>query len=746
MTKTKRKKGKALRCAALLLAVCLLFSACGAEEVGVRTLSNVVSRMVVTTPTQNAAELHYADSRESYSETVASSGLIELRLDRDSYSFGIYDTSSGVLWSSLPILDDAGDSIDEECKSSLVTIRVSGGTDIYVLNSQDNALAYGKARVEVSETGILFTYDIYSTEEEASRETPLKTDIGFRVKLRVALADGNMTAYCNYENITGNKDAVIEEIELLNFFGAYNDMSDGNFLFVPDGCGAIIKTSVYDESFESLSFPVYGPDLTAPGETSASAILASFGAKKGSGAFVALAEKGDATATIKAEKATDLTGYNRVYSSYRIYPAAYDGSTLSVSKTACIDEIAVCYRFLSANNATYAGMASAIREQLIRNGVLSIKTTDVSDYLPFFVTLTGVTKKTFAKINYSKVLTDFGQAYDMIERMKNKGINNINVNYRNTLTGGADQKDIKSARFIAKLGGDKALSELYNYMNTQKMGLYINADLLSAAKGLKNVSGNIYGGEGTYIPSDPVTEASGGETGERFLRKISDLKSVIISALSFSKDHDFTGYCINDAGSVLYSDFSKNGVLRQECSEIIASTISPLSTGNSIMVDTGNFYMLKNADSVINLPVTTGISKSGAYEPVPFVQIILHGFADYSGEPINTTVNGKETMLRCIEYGACPHYIWNYTPIGGSGESDPYYYDNTINEAADFYARAHQVLNDLRDARITDHYEVKDGVFCTEYDNGAIIGVNYTDEECSVLGTAVEPGDFLRVN
>jgi len=260
------------------------------------------------------------------------------------------------------------------------------------------------------------------------------------------------------------------------------------------------------------------------------------------------------------------------------------------------------------------------------------------------------------------------------------------------------------------------------------------------------VSGDIRGGEGTYIPEDPMTEASGGELSGRFLRKISDLKNVIISVLSFSKDHDFSGYCINDAGSMLYSDFSKNGVLRQECSEIIASTLSPLSTSNSIMVDTGNFYMLKNADSVINLPITTGISKSGAYEPVPFVQIILHGFADYSGEPVNTTVNGKETMLRCIEYGACPHYIWNYTPIGGSGESDPYYYDNTINEAADFYARAHQVLNDLRDARITDHYEVKDGVFCTEYDNGAIIGVNYTGEECPVLGTAVAPGDFLRVN
>ena len=746
MPKTKPEAKRILRFACLALALCLLLSACGREEVGVKTLSSVVSRMLITTPCEDAESLHYAKSRESYSETIASSGLIELRLDRDSNSFAVYDTSSGVLWSSLPVLEDAGFTADEENRASLITLKVAGGTDIYMLNSQDNSLAYGKAKTETSDNGICFIYDIYSTEEAAGRAAPLKTDIGFRVKLNVNLADGNMTARCTYENLTGNKDASIEEIEVLNYFGAYNDMSAGNFLFVPDGCGAIIKTSVYDESFESLSFSVYGDDLCAPGETGASSVLACFGVRKGNGAFVALTEKGDAAAIIRAEKATGLKDFNRAYSAYRITPAAYEDGNLYISKTAFIDEISLCYRFLSANNASYAGMASAVREQLIRNGVLSIKTAETSDYLPFFLTLSGTTKKSFAGIRYNKVLTDFDQAYDMIIRMKNKGINNVSADYCSIITGGADQKDLKKARFMRQLGGEGALEELYDYMTAQKMKLYINIDILSATGGISSPSGNIYGGEGTYYPDNPVVAATGSEPKMRALRKISDLKNVIISALSFSKDHSFSGYCIDDAGSILYSDFSKNGVLRQECSEIIASTISPLSTNNSVMVDTGNFYMLKNADSVINLPVTTGISKSGAYVPVPFIQIILHGFADYSGEPINTSINEKETMLRCIEYGACPHYMWNYTPIAGDGESDPFYYDNTINSAADYYARAQEMLNDLRDARITDHYEVRDGVFCTEYDNGAIICVNYSDSPCEVLGATAPAGDFVRIN
>ena len=747
MAKTCSNKRIFLRIICSCLVICLLLSSCGGSEVGVRTLSSVASRMVVTTPSKDASRLHYASSREAYSEVVATSGLIELRLDRDSNSFAVYDTSSGVMWTSLPVLEDAGDSIDRECPSSLVTLRASADSDVYVMNSGDNSFAFGTANTEITDNGIIFTFDMFPDDASSETASPSKSgNIGFRVKLTVKLSDGNMTADCTYENITGKKDAVIEELEILNFFGAYNDMSDGNFLLVPDGCGAIVKTSVYDESFESLSFPVYGSDPSVSGENLPGALVASFGAKRGAGAFAALVEKGDAAAVIKAEKAADLKSFNRVYSSYTVTPTAYDGETLSISKTACVDEIKLCYRFLSANNANYAGMASAVREQLIRNGALSIKTAETSDYLPFFVTVNGVGSKSFAGISYDKTLTDFDQAYDMVVRMKNKGINNVYLNYVNALSGGVNQKDLKDAKFLRSLGSDSSLSRLYEYMTSQKMELYIGVDILSAAKGISNKAENIYSEPAEYNPPSEGAKSSQLVPGSRELRKISDLKSVIIGALSFSKEHDFSGYCITDAGSLLYSDFSKNGFLRQDCAEMTASAVSPLSTSNSVMISSGNFYMLKNADSVINLPMTTGVAKSGAYMPVPFVQIILHGFADYAGEPVNLAVNEKETLLRCVEYGACPHYIWNYNPIEGSGENDPYYYDNTINSAADFYTRAHSVLNDLRDARITDHYEVKDGIFRTEYDNGAIICVNYTEEPYELLGATVESEDFVRVN
>ena len=557
-----------------------------------------------------------------------------------------------------------------------------------------------------------------------------------------------MTVTCTYSNITDNPDAYIEDIELLNYFGAYNDTRDGDFLLVPDGCGAIIKTSIYDESFESLSFDVYGNDPSAENEKeNESTIVPAFGIKHGNTAFVSLIENGDAVASINAKKATQISEYNTVYPSFNITPVIHDGETLYISKNSAVNEVSLCYRFLAGSNATYAGLASACREQLIRNSVLSTRTVAVSDYMPFYLTLTGNAKKSFGPVKYLSSLTTFEQAKDMLTRMKNKGINNISVRYTGIFDGGLDSKDIVSSDISSRLGGTDKLSELYDYVSSQKMSLFLDINLLSSSSGFSGSSAtDLQKHTASYIPQNALVDFMEEDVSERYLRSLKKLKNIISSVLSDTRYYSFSGYCLNDTGSILYSDFSYGGMLRDEAAETISSAIAPLSTGHSVMAVKGNFYILKNVDSVINIPIGTSVAQSGAYQAVPFVQLILHGITDYAGEPINTEINLHEALLKNIEYGACPHFEWNYEPVIGKTEEDKFYYDNTINAAAEFYTKANDSLNDLRDARITDHYEVEDGIYCTEYDTGARIYVNYTNTEFSVLGVVVEARSFLRVN
>ena len=331
--------------------------------------------------------------------------------------------------------------------------------------------------------------------------------------------------------------------------------------------------------------------------------------------------------------------------------------------------------------------------------------------------------------------------------MKNKGINNVSVRYSGIFSGGLDSRDIRNSRMLSRLGGTDKLSELFSYMTTQKMSLFLDINLLTSSKNFN--SGNavsINKSDSVYNPENYLSEYMGNFSADRKLRRISELSDVVATVVKNTKDYSFSGYCISDAGSLLYSDFSSGGLLREKSSIEIAKAIAPLSTDHITMTSGGNFYMLKNIDSVINLPLKSSASESGAYISVPFVQLILHGIVDYSGEAINTAINGNELMLKYIEYGACPHYEWNYVPVNDSTETDIFYYDNTINSASEFYPEANRILNDLRTARMTDHYEVENGVFCTEYDTGSMVYVNYTDSDCTVLGAVVEARSFIRIN
>lgn len=748
MTRKQRTKKIAIRITAFILAVALTVTAVYFLYDGnskVKIVKSVETRNVISNPSEDFT-VHYSESAASFNQKAATSGLIELYIDSKSVSFGIHESGTNNLWSALPLLDSMIQPEKTTHDASVVSLRIIGGTDIYYLNSQDNSLAYNKASYKLTDNGAEFTYDIFSDKKTAEKKTYSDSDIGFRIKLNVKLIDGNMTVDCTHENITGNKNAFIEDLVILNSFGAYSTSFENDFILVPDGSGAIIKTAVYDESFDSLSFAVYGNDPAVTSKNSINAIIPAFGMKHGEAAFVTLIQKGDAVATIKADKAKTFNSFNRVYSSFNITPNVYENKKLYVSKDASVDSVSLCYRFLTGNNATYAGLASACREQLIRNSVLSTKSVTNEDYLPCFLTLTGAVTDNSGITDKLVTMTDFEQAADMLSRMKSKGINNISVRYTGIFDGGVNSENPTNISVLNSVGGKNGLSNLYSYIKTQKMSLYFDVNLLSDSGSVAfNSAKNIKIKDFEYKPYLTYEYLNAPVYKKEFIN-VEKINDIVISVLSRTEKLEFSGFSLNDVGTVLYSDYSSDGLSRQDAAKLISSSISPLSTNHSTMAVTGNFYMIKNVNKVINMPMKPSAAQSGAYISVPFVPMVLHGIVDYTGLPLNTEINMHEAMLKYIEYGACPHFGWNYEPVSEDEETDVYYYDNTINAAAEFYTKANKALYDLRDARITDHYEVEDGIFCTEYDTGAMIYVNYTDSDFTTLGVVVEANDFIRIN
>lgn len=756
MTTKNRNKRITARISALLLSAAMLCSLSACSD------PVAVTKRKGSPAQTNAVEstlLHSVGDKANLQQ-VGKSGLIELLFDESTYSVCVADLShddSEKLWSALPT--------QENSCAATATLEIVSGDTLYKLNTQDNSVSFQNAQCSFADDALSVTYILTPDSATAHKEKYEKGDIAFKLVVNYQIKDGSVYVDAKYENLVEDSAAKLTKLSLLDFFGSYSEPQQGDYIFVPDGSGALIKTDTRDDSFDSeLSFPVYGGDAASGHANSgtANALIPAYGMKQGNNAFVTVINSGDAIATVNADR---VRGGNEFYEagvSFDITPCTESKGKFYMSSESYDGDIGLCIRFLGGSNADYTGMAAAAREQLIRERKLSTRTAEEQEYLPLDLTVIGVSDDTlfsFKRLNLrkEKTFTDFEQALDMLTRMKSKGINSIKLRYKGALSGGADQSSIMTASLLARLGSRSDLKDLVEYVNAQNMEMYLDVDLLSAAKGDSfssgKTAGSIFGKKAEYNAANRASATLGKETYAKRLLGMKYVEKSIVELLSNTRFSQFTGFCLNDVGSLLYSDY-KNGFNRQESAEMISEQLPSLTANMKLMTDTGNFCVIKNVSFISHLPSSASQSRS-AYVSVPFLQLVLHGIVGYSGEPLNFSEDTKTSFLRCVEYGASPAYEWTYSSTYADkknksdedgAETSGVYYENWIASASEQYERADAALKDLQASRMTSHSEIMNGVFCTEYDTGAKIYVNYTDSDVTVSGITVPAGDFLRIN
>lgn len=662
---------------------------------------------------------------------IASSGLLEMYFDGTSYCVVIKDTLNNKIWTSLPA---SLAKKDTDC--SVITAYVFYKNEVYSLNSQDDCVKLSAADTEKIDNGVKVIYKMSKSVGDG--------EISLELAVCYTLADGSFYVDIDCSGIAVSNGARLLKLDVMKSFGATAQSNKDDFILVPDGAGAIIKTGVEDKSVASLDFAVYGGLLD--GEVyENTAVIPAFGMKQGNTAFAALIEQGDALAVITAKRADNGdTGYNQVGANFTI--TEKDGQN-NVSSVSYKGHIKICYRFISGSNAGYVGMAIVCREQLIRNGVLSTKRLESSEYMPVTLNVTGQSespKKILGIFKKNLKLTEFEQALDVVTLLKAKGVNNMTLRYKGALSGGLGRSNIFKTKILRSLGGKNGFNELYDYMLAQKQELYLDVDVISSnsfassksAQGFldKKLTLGYSTDTGTLLGIKNITL--------KFLR-LTQIGNAVIKLLNKTEKLGFTGYCLNDMGAMLYSD-NTDGATRQDIAAELSEQAKIASMNRKLMVDTGNFYCIKNADYIVDLDTEVCVKDDSAYVGVPFVPVIWHGIFDYSAKPVNMYEDYKTALLKSVEYGAIPSFELIYR------DDDGYFskinYENWTGEITDFYTKANKSLNDLRNSKISGHYTLQDGVYCTEFDNGAKIYVNYTQNSVTVSKFSVPPMSFIRIN
>ena len=722
----------------IICLVTMLFSACGAD-ISTKSVRMKSENIIIA---ENQGDNLHKTAIGNY-ESVCKSGLIEMFFDKTTMTVAIKDTNSNNFWATLPQPELA-----KALNSSAVEVTLSNGDEnVYVLNSQDNSVAFGNASYTVGESNVTVKYAMSLDAEtgKANIDDLKKDQIRADLTVIYTLRDGSFFVNVSMNTLSLPKGIYLEKIKVLGDFGAYEQSGAEDYIFVPDGSGALIMTGVEDAEFTPISLSVYGNDLaTTDNIQKSNCLVGAFGMKRGNGAFLCIIEQGDSIAEINANRNGE-NSLNSVSATFKTTDIYREQNKNSVNKTygyTYKNEITLCYRFLSGKSATYSGMATACRENLIRNSVLSTKKVEPpSKSLPLVVSLQGGYIN--AKNKYT-VLSNFAQAKDLMTLLKAKGVNNAILRY-NGLYGNANNgSNSDFGDFVKELGKTKEFNELYSYLNSQKFSLFLDTDILTysytSSKNATSLNGkNIKLAKNKEAAFPSAFSAQSFASMNRVEKKIED-------TLHASFDINFDGYALNDIGAYLYSDYSSDFYSRTVSNKEIFAQLPVLATSKKLMIDTGNFYAIKSADIVSEIPMSpVKASESNAYVGIPFIQMMLHGICEYSAPAMNSSENMTTSFLKSVEYGCLPSILWYCSAYNDALDAN-YYYDKNINDVVTLYTKANSALATIRDARMTAHDKVQDGVYCTEYNNSIKVYVNYTDTPVTINGITVGATDCVAIS
>ncbi len=422
------------------------------------------------------------------------------------------------------------------------------------------------------------------------------------------------------------------------------------------------------------------------------------------------------------------------------------------------------YRMLVGDKANYIGMAEAYRAFLEKEGILT-KKAEKEDNAKLYLDLIGdidTTEKFLGMPVQTKAeLTTFENAKTIISELKEAGVADQVIRYLGWANGGMSATAPAKLKVEKALGGEDGLRELIQYVQSEKFKMYmdvnfsyVNAiDMFDGFDEDTDTAKTIDGKAAYFQTYNPIVQA--------YNTKV----AYIISAGSILNMYDK----ISDKYLSLFGDGQKNisvGSLgdavnssqdeelplnREDAKDYTKAALEAIAEDfDSVMIENGNYYTWKYADTILNIPLDSSSRISTSAE-VPFLPIVLHGYVDYTGEALNLSGDYEYALLKTIESGACPYFVMAYDNIAElktNGYSQYYAveYATWKDAIVEVYKQVNDVLAPIQNACIVGHEILNNRVVKVTYEGGIEIYLNYNNFAVTVEGQEIAAMGFSVVN
>ena len=693
---------------------------------------------------------------EDFQEVASNKNFTLYFRSSDCY-VGVKDKRTGMTWYSNPIIEDdpvaSGIAVTNLKSQLLITYTNKNKTKETQINSSAGCVRGGSVNTTKITNGIRVDY-VFGNEK-------------IKIPVTYVLDEEGLNASVLTGEVTEENNQLLR-VELLQYFGA-GSTQDNGYIFVPDGSGAVINFNNGKTNKDlTYSKPVYGEDLslrtnTGPITSRAEEItLPVFGLVNNGAGFLAEITNGAELAAINAGVSGTSSSYNNVsstltYRSSNSLPLQdqTDNSQNVIYNAlhpTVLSEYTVKYRFLDSQNVTYSDLANLYRETLKKEGVT--KTADVTNRL--FVEFYGGVRKKKSFIgfiyNAKEKLTTFEEAQGILQDLKDSGVNQITAVYENYADDFFSRNIQVGINPVGTLGGKGGFTKLLEYGQQENIGIYPAVNFTTMPTGGNGFS--TFFDVSSALNVSPVlvyryklnTNMKDSSVSPSYLLSASKFGKAADKILDTMNKNNYNTLYFNREAQALYSDFAKDGYLRDQAKQEMIAQFERLAEGHSITLSNPNAFLMQFADYITDLPLSSSQNTLFDYD-VPFLQMVLKGTKAYSGKSININDMSQETFLKHIEYGADIKYSLIKADTTKLLDTDSTFlysatYDTFKDQIVDRYAQVESIGKQIGDATITSH-QMKDQVAVVRYSNGRTIYVNYNDSEAEVDGVSIPANSYV---
>lgn len=613
-----------------------------------------------------------------------------------------------------------------------------------------------------------YTYEAFVEDKKLDASEKVNDNPVYNASIVYKLDGENFVVEVPFDKMKYNEEKPIYTITPIPYFGCGTTSEDG-FMFVPEGGGSIINFNNGRTLQPSYVSNVYDWDMCLSRTAVVHSPRADFGVygiSKGNNSFICMIEDGSSYGIINADVSKKLNSYNYVYCQFNVAQreqfnvGSIANTDVYKFSTPNYDE-KVSLRYSFVNSGSYVDMAKDYQRYLIKNyeGYFT-KNDDTS--APLALDILGAVDKVKqimgVPVSRPWKLTTYKEAAELIRQFDGYGYDNIYVKLSGWCNGGVAQQLMKSVKPISSLGSSKDLANVAKTANDLGVKFFLNgvsdyeydSNILDGFISFRDAA-KLISKERVKLHAYSHVTYSEAEWDDDYYLLHADLRAESIDNLVAYAKKINANVAFENVGSELSSDYYvKKTVTREDERKSQVEKLKAIADGgNLIMINSGNDYAMPYADMITSMDLR-GNMYTILDDYVPFYQIAIHGFVNYTGLPLNICGNTSDELLACAEYGAGLQFsVMQESSFALQKTLYPEYYGSDITAWGDrlneIYTRYNAELGHTFNQEIVDHQSLSDLVSVTVYEDGTKVYVNYGYNDYAGNGVKVSARDYKVV-